>query len=62
MVDIIAELFQAIGDGLSRYPGGVFLNETLNNGARRLKEGSQNYLSNKNDVKTTLINSLTDFS
>ena len=62
MVDIIAELFQAIGDGLSRYPGGVFLNDTLNNGARRLKEGSQNYLSNKNDVKTTLINSLTNFS
>ena len=62
MVDIIAELFQAIGDGLGRYPGGVFLNDTLNNGARRLKEGSHNYLSNKNDVKTILINSLTDFS
>ena len=62
MVDIIAELFQAIGDGLGRYPGGVFLNDTLNNGARRLKEGSHNYLSNKNDVKTILINSLNDFS
>ena len=36
MVDIIAELFRAIGDSLQRYPQGVFLRDSLNNGARRL--------------------------
>ena len=62
MVDTIAELFQAIGDSLQRYPQGVFLKNTLNNGARRLKEGKSNYLRNMGDAKGILINNLKDFS
>ena len=62
MVDIIAELFRAIGDSLQRYPQGVFLNDTLNNGARRLEDRTRGYLNNITDAKTILKQGLKDFS
>ena len=61
MVDIIAELFRAIGDSLQRYPQGVFLRDSLNNGARRLEDRKRGYLNNIIDAKTTLKQNLTGF-
>ena len=61
MVDIIAELFRAIGDSLQRYPQGVFLRDSLNNGARRLEDRKRGYLNNIIDAKTTLKQNLAGF-
>ena len=61
MVDIIAELFRAIGDSLQRYPQGVFLRDSLNNGARRLEDRKRGYLNNIIDAKTTLKQNLEGF-
>ena len=61
MVDEIAELFRAIGDSLQRYPQGVFLRDSLNNGARRLEDRKRGYLNNIIDAKTTLKQNLAGF-
>lgn len=61
MVDIIAELFRAIGDSLQRYPQGVFLRDTLNNGARKLEDKSRGYLNNLDKTIVALKRDLKDF-
>ena len=61
MVDIIAELFLTIGDSLQRYPQGVFLRDSLNNGAQRLEDRKRGYLNNIIDAKTTLKQNLAGF-